>query len=84
MANFSKASSKRPCDTKFLTVCLKSIGFELASNSNSDIGNQVILLQSRYNGVLKGENSGIMDTREANIERNRITSAILSLLDELT
>lgn len=54
---------------------------KLATQSNDS---QIILLQSRYANVLRGENGGTMDARDANIERNRITSAILSLLEDLT
>ncbi len=46
--------------------------------------NHTILLQSRLSRLERDENLGTMDARDANIERNRITQSILSLLGDLS
>lgn len=45
--------------------------------------NDTLLLQGRLSRLEKDERLSIIDQRDANIERNRITAAILSLLDEV-
>ena len=45
--------------------------------------NTVILLQGRLNGLESKVNMGIISSSDANIERNRITSSVLELLNEL-
>jgi len=45
--------------------------------------NQIIVLKSRMSNLQYGENSGTLDPRDASIERNRITNAILSILEDL-
>lgn len=80
-------STQKPAGFKNTVIDLIKQGklitaLELLSTKNDD--NRIILLQSRYNRLLSDENNGIIDTRDANIERNRITNAVLSLLDDLS
>lgn len=44
--------------------------------------NDVILLQSRLNGLERQERLGTIDTGTANIERAKITAAVLSMLSD--
>ncbi|MFT4666330.1 MAG: hypothetical protein ACI8YQ_002107 [Polaribacter sp.] len=45
--------------------------------------NTLILLQGRLNSLNNKEGMGIISSSDANIERNRITAAVLSLLEDL-
>jgi Effector-associated domain 11/CHAT domain len=58
---------------------LKVLGQILPSHQQ----NTVILLQGRFNGLESKEGMGIISGSEANIERNRITAAVLELLVDL-
>lgn len=60
------------------------LGEALAQIAAKSDDSTIILLQSRLARLERAENLGIIDARDANIERNRIASAILSLLKELT
>lgn len=58
---------------------LKVLGQLLPSHQQ----NSLILLQGRFNGLNNKEGMGIISSSDAGIERNRITAAVLSLLEEL-
>ncbi len=58
---------------------LKELGTLLPNHQQ----NTLILLQGRFNGLASKEGMGIISGSDASIERNRITAAVLALLEEL-
>ncbi len=55
-----------------------------AAKSDADKSNQVILLQSRWNGLRRNESMGVISAADASMQRNRITHAVLSLVDDFS
>ena len=53
-------------------------------NQNSSIENTLIILTARWNRLRNSEISGIVSADNANIEKNRISYAVLSLLDDVS
>ncbi len=56
---------------------------EKIAKSNSSYGNQLILLQSRYNSLQKSILNYTISTEQSNISMNQIRAAILSLINDL-
>jgi len=56
---------------------------KVTSDMDSSTHNQAILLASRWNRLQQSKNSGVISFQDANIEENRIVSAVLSTLNEL-
>jgi hypothetical protein len=50
---------------------------------DNDLHNAVILQKSRYASLKKDENLALLSSSEANVERNRIASAILSVVENV-
>lgn len=52
-------------------------------SGNEDLLNETILLSSRYISTKSDLRKGILDSRDANVENNRIRNAILDILSEI-
>ena len=51
-------------------------------NGDEDLKNTLLMLSAKFNNFQRNQNMGLIDAKDADIERNRITHAILSTLDE--
>ena len=56
----------------------------LASHNDGRLHNDVIALSARWNGLQDQINKGIINTDNQNLQNNRITNALLSLVDDIT
>jgi len=50
---------------------------------DSHLSSQVILLQSRFQNLKKEQNSGLLSTKDANLESSRINNAIIELSEQI-
>lgn len=57
--------------------------FKLLSEINHNYKNEILGLQSRLNGLLKKELNGIIDNKDANIERNSISYSLISIVSNI-
>ena len=82
--NASNAPSDKPKDSIENLVANGKLSEALAQLATKTDDSTVLLLQSRLSRLERDENAGTMDARDANIERNRITNAILALVKDIT
>ncbi len=55
----------------------------VTSLGDDDLRNAIFMKKGEYASIKKEENLGLLSSSEANIRRNRITAAILSMLDDV-
>jgi hypothetical protein len=82
--NAANTASPKPKDSIENLVANGKLSEALAKIAAKSDDNTIILLQSRLSRLEREVNAGTIDARDANIERNRITTSILSLLKDLT
>jgi hypothetical protein len=65
-----------------LDKALQMFGTWAETHGDKDIQNTIFVKTSEFNGLKRDENLGVIGGSDANIRRNRIAAAILSLLDD--
>ena len=65
-----------------LDKALKNL-LEITANGDQDAHNSLIMLSGRLSNLKKDANLGVITNEQSNLNRNRITHALLSILDEM-